>query len=253
MKGLVRSSGGDEISDPHRDVIEACGRMGWCHKELIKGFEPFFTELDYLFKYYHNKYLLSEHLIGVPYYIPQWMGGLGLSVGNQPEDQISRHQLQMAKWIYQNKIEKVSSIGLSKTCLIDTLIKTEIDSLLKLHEVPPIANFQELETEESERILIEEENQKCYNEAVEYIWRTKELDQFFITIDDDFIKLSSKLAMRKLETNRKIWQQAHRVVEDSDYPQLEWFRIWHQRQNKVKPIISMDASRANQRLVVALV
>jgi hypothetical protein len=174
---------------------------------------------------------------------------MGLLPSNNPEDQISLQQRREARWIYQNKIHKIQSIRLSKTCLIDTLINNDIEHLLKEHEVLPIANFQTLETEESERLNLTEENQKCYNEAVEYIWRTKELDQFFVTIDDDFIDASARMAMKKLCDNQRSWIQAHKAVRDSDYQTLEWYKIWHQQQTKVQPVISMDASRLNSRVI----
>jgi len=250
MKGLVRSAGEDVEERSKtvelRNVVEACSRMGWCHQELIRGFEPWHHELDYLFRFYHNKYLLSSDLSGVPYYIPQWLGGLGLHPSNKPHELITDQQRRQARYIYQNLNKlRVESMCLSKTCLIDKIINDELSSMCKdfgiNKEIPP---FQILETLEEyqfgpdqesvcQKLNLKEENQKVYSLRVEDIWRSKPLEGFFNSIDDDFIEIQNHIASRKLENNRKIWLKCQWV----NCKPLKWYKMWHQKQNVVLPVV----------------
>nr|UQB76044.1 RNA-dependent RNA polymerase [Flumine narna-like virus 30] len=249
MKGMVRSAGcEDVINDEKRAVVEATSRMGWCHKELIKGFEPFHSELDYLFKYYHNKYLLSDLLTGIPYYVPFWLGGLGLSVGHHPEKYITPIQLKTCKWIYQNYSQlKVKSVCLEKTCLINSLIEKETSRIFKKYDVKDIDNFQILETQDGQFDLdLSQENQKVYNDMVEYVWRTRDLDHFFVQLTDNFIQVSNGISSQKLLHNSNIWRHGYLMTQRSKtLEELPWYQVWHRKQMQVKPIISSDASRDN--------
>jgi hypothetical protein len=247
MKGLVRSSGCENISDERRELVEAVSRIGWCHRELIKGFEPFFTELDYLFKFYHNKYLLSDMLQGVPYYIPFWLGGLGLSVGHEPEQLISPVQRQICTALYrQYEKLKPRSVCLEKTCMIHKLVGDWQAMVSKELGVEPIDTFSKLETEDGLYYVdIQHENQRVYAEAVEYIWRTKPLDSFFKELTDDFVKVSNNISSRKLLHNQKIWKSLYGMVTKVKVEELPWYKIWHQKQEKVVAMIAKDYSRDN--------
>jgi len=248
MKGLVRSAGIDEIVDEKRSVIEGVSRMGWCHKELVKGFDAFYSELDYLFKFYHNKILLSKHLEGLPYYIPFWLGGLGLDPGPQVEINISETQRKCAKMIFQNMNSlktKPKSICLEKTCLINNLYEKAANKWCHEFDVDQeIPNFQRLETEDGLHTLdLKKANMDVYASMVEYIWRSKPLNEFFTELDDDFIEVSNKLASKKLFHNQKLWKNAFLKVLAVETDPLKWYKIWHQKQNRVLPIIPFDAVR----------
>jgi hypothetical protein len=247
MKGLVRSSGCENIVDERRDLTEAVSRMGWCHSELIKGFEPFHSELDYLFKHYHNKYLLSPMLHGVPYYIPFWLGGLGLSVGFEPEKLISPVQRQVCSLLLQNFEKfKPKSVCLEKTCMIHKLVDDWETKIAKEIGVRPIDEFSMLETEDGlHNLSIKDENQRVYAQAVEYIWRTMPLKQFFQELSDDFIEVSNKVSIKKLCHNQRIWKSLYGWTQSVDCRELPWYRIWHQKKEKAIALISVDPGRDN--------
>jgi hypothetical protein len=256
MKGMVRSDGGGysntdvkKISSEYRELAEAVSRMGWCHRELTRGFEFAFDDLTNLFKHYHNRFLLSPYLEGIPYHIPTWLGGLGLGVGHQPQWLISDVQRKCAGWIYQNFNKlKPANVALSKTCLLDDIVEREFDRLLKENDVQDIDPFQRLETEDGIfSVDIQQENQLVYGQVIESTWRTKELNQFFVDVDDDFILLSSRIAAKKLQHNTDIWRQAFAICEykQPDRPVLPWYKIWAQKKMSVRPIVGADATREN--------
>lgn len=254
MKGLVRSASNEsKQSKSHTtEVVEACSRMGWCHKELVKGFDHLYVELDYLFKHYHNVYLLDNTLKNIPYYVPAWLGGLGLDPGPLPENKITISQLKCAKWIYQNFQKlKPKSMTLSKTCLIDALINKAMGrwftQMLVEEEIP---NFQQLETEEGNSLDLIEENQSVYTAMVEYLWRTRDLNDFFVIIDNNFKEIQRKISARQLYHNQNIWQMAYTFSQKSpNLEPLEWYKLWQQKQNRVKPIIMYDPVLLQESLI----
>jgi len=258
MKGLVRSDGGgygEREIDRHlqktnfTELAEAVSRMGWCHKELVKGFEFLHEDLTYLFKHYHNKFLLSAHLLGIPYYIPTWLGGLGLSPGFEPQSVISDRQRQCAQFIYQNYAKlKPANVTLSKTCLLDSIVEREFDKLQKQYNVPDIPSFQYIELEEGlDSSYLEHDNQIVYGHVIERSWRNLDLSEFFHEIDDDFVSAGESLARRKLLHNLNIWRQAYVYVtfKKPETPMLPWCQIWAQKRPSVRPIVFADPSRIN--------
>jgi hypothetical protein len=256
MKGIVRSQSNENtvMENEKRELIEAVSRIGWCHSELIRGFEPFFNELDFLFKNYHNKYLLSPHLNGIPYYIPFWLGGLGMSPGYQPEKLISVEQRQICSWIYQSYDKlKPKSICLEKTCLINSIIERCLQGLCKRFDIPDIHPFQNLEGESLEEYNFEYENTVVYNHLIEKVWRSSPIQEFFVEISDNFVRQSARIGAKKLYHNADIWKRGFNFISKSaDYKVLNWHKIWHQKQTGVKPIVSTNHSFKNESLVNSL-
>lgn len=240
MKGMVRSEADDDSRKrPITVLAEAVSRMGWCHQELVKDFQNFYTDLDYLFKFYHNKYLLSDKLQGVPYYVPAWLGGLGLHPGPNPELTVSMTQLMCAKHIYQNinqQHNKPASMTMTRTCLIDNLINQHYRELLCEE-----SNFMSLELENGlHTVDLAYENQRAYGALVEYLWRSLRLNEFFKQIDHNFVVAAEKIAIRKLYKNSRIWKEAYILTSNEV---LQWHKLWHDKRKLYKPIILRDAER----------
>jgi len=244
MKGLVRSEGGEnKKTTPMTQTAEAVTRMGWCHSQLVKGFDALYEELDFLFKFYHNKYLLSEELKYIPYYVPNWLGGLGLDPGPDFTSKVSINQLQCAHFIYQHyELMNPSSMSLTKTCLIDSLINKQLGKWFHDFAIKEtIHDFQTLVNQNDQPLDLQLENQAVYSDLVEYLWRTRNLNQFFTIIDDNFVKVQEKMAKQNLIKNKTIWQRAFSYVRtNQDYKPLKWYKLWHNKQPKVKPVVAMD-------------
>jgi hypothetical protein len=253
---MVRSEGGLELAiSDRKDLVSACSRMGMCSEELIKGFEFIYDDLMYLFKHYHNKYLLSEHLDGIPYHIPQWLGGLGLAVGYDPAKQINDSQLKAARVMYQEYSKlKPNKYGTTAMCLFDELVNRRQDFLMSQADIckeERKVDFQTLETEGGSRVDLLDENQKVYTDTIEYYWRTFTLPQFFNQADASYLDLMEKAASKKLYRNSALWKSCFQLGRGVTEP-LQWYKLWHQPQNDLRPIVRTDASRANREYILTL-
>jgi hypothetical protein len=247
MKGLVRSES-TEVEKTHtsfRVIAEACTRMGWCHHQLTSFPEYWkYDELTFLFRKYHNKYLESPELKGIPYFVPQWLGGLGLRP-RRANNQITDRQREVAKWIYQSYDKfNVQQLTLQKTCIINNLIEKSIEKLQQLFKVDAIPPFTNLLSEEDQLFNIEEENTKVYNMMLELQWRDNEIQEFFTEIDPNFISISEKLAIKKINHNRRLWLKGYACASNEE--KLPWHKMWHQKQKRVLPIIVRDIDVHNR-------
>jgi hypothetical protein len=261
LKGMVRSAGEEvdkvkkiagKVVESKRSIIEATSRMGWCHTELVKGFDLFYDELDHLFKFYHNKYLMKPELHGIPYYIPFWLGGLGLNPGPDPTRKISPEQRKICSYIFQRYDKlKIQSVCLAKTCLINSTIERCLENEMKLHKIEDIPAFTKLEGQDLEQYDLEESNRKVYNDLLEKVWRNLDIDQFFNEINKDFLRQSEKTGAKKLFHNADVWKRGYDKIskKPEKYRELEWYKIWHQKQIGFKPIVATDHSQENEVMV----
>ena len=265
VKGLVRSSGVSEsehqfeidklsrfklkkfFKEPAKDVAEATSRMGWCHYELVKNLLFIYDDLDYLFKWYHNKYLLDPRLTGIPYCIPQWLGGIGLHPGLNPENKITLQQLSGAHFIYRNianKVYKPLNMSLTKTCILDSII-SELPEVDELQETP-FTRIKSYGIDDID-IDIDQSYSQAYGHFIEYLWRSFDLSSFFNEIDEDFDKMSEIVMKNKLYHNKKLWYTAQKMSGDM----LKWFQLWSRKQRRVKPIVA-DSSQRNLNELLTL-
>jgi hypothetical protein len=262
LKGLVRSGNAEDkqnLNTKKREIIEAVSRMGWCHSQLVRDFEFMYQDLDFLFKTYHNKFLLSPMLNGVPYYIPFWLGGLGLNPGPRPDKQINTQHRQCASYILQRyKALGVKNICLEKTCLINSLYEREIKKITKKYDISEedqnldyttITNFDDTESYD-----LVEDNRTIYNKYVESIWRNNDINQFFVEMDDaNFLRQSDRIGAKKLMHNCDIWKRAYSIVNKtgSKVSPLPWYKIWHQKNEDLKPLVVIR--NKNERFINSLV
>ena len=258
MKGLVRSSSEEYKSKPINGCLESVtsteinssvGRMGWCHNQLVSNLLFMFEDLDYLFKFYHNKYLLDKRLCGIPYYMPSWLGGLGLHPGLLPENKLTIQQLMGAHFIYQhitNRMYRPQYLTESKTCILDDIFES-IPEVKKLQDTP-FTRVSEYGSELNLSIDIDDSYQEAYKHFIEYLWRSFDLSKFFNEIDEDFRLASEKIMKKKLYHNQRLWFTASRCIGDTT---LQWFALWQRKQRRVKPLIAGSSER-NLRETIAL-
>jgi len=258
MKGMVRSEGGPDlcISD-RQDLVGACSRMGMCSTELVRGFEFMRDELMFLFRHYHNKYLQSPELSGIPYYIPAWLGGLGLAVGFEPQKLIPDLQLKAASIVFRNYMElKPKNMATDKLCIFDELVNRRQDFLMSqagMNRDERKVNFQVLETEGGSKVDLEIENQRVYTDTIEYFWRTFTLPMFFNNADADYLAIAERASRKRLYHNSTLWKATyHQAMNRPEVKPLEWYKLWHQSFKDIRPIIKMDSSRANREHIMML-
>ena len=248
VKGLVRSSGSEDRNSTSQ-FLDAVACMGAKHHELVLDL-PFYNELDHLFKHYHNQYLLSDKISGLPYYVPYWLGGLGLDPGPDFATKISSDQLKCCSWIYKN-YEKlhINSLSCDDDCIIDEVVGQLTKRMLKEEGVPSdLIPFSTLVDEFGVSWNIEEENDAAYTKIVEHVWRTKEFLEFFQVQDQSSILLRKKIRMRKLNSNKKIWQDAYHLVLKSPMKikEIKWTKLWHEKRRRRIPLRLKDQATYNR-------
>lgn len=178
VKGMVRSENVEEKGMV--DFVKACVRMGACHTDLVKHFDCFYDDLDYLFRFYHNRHLRNQALEGLPFYIPQWLGGLGMSAGPKYYEKIKYQHLQAAEMIFRSfKQKSVKKVHAVPNCLIDLEIQRTFRLKLRELGIDEEINFEMAEDAEANQHVLSDDGQVIYSLMVTELWRRKEVREYF--------------------------------------------------------------------------
>jgi hypothetical protein len=277
IKGLLRSDQGSNTGG----VITKIATLGDCHQDMVRGLDFAYDDLDYLFRGHNAKSLESDMLSGIPFYLPKWIGALGLNPGPKFWEKIPEEHLRAASVIFQTYNEnKPKSVSLLKSCLLDEEINTKQKAIaqalgVELMEYP----FKSIQHENGLNITtLEHENQEVYTDMVEKLWRdlpvpeikfdvrlrdpcdkrleiyansdeiedivtscANHLDDFDET--DIFLKAQQLKLKKALKHNGKLWRNAHGKILNCDVKPLPWYKLWHQKQCGYLPIVRADAVR----------
>ena len=253
MKGLIRSENTADSSMVSQ-VANAIAKMGACHHELTNCFDAIYSELDYLFKGYHQDILKNNLLRGIPFYVPKWLGGLGLNPGPDFTRTISEVHRKGASVIfsqYENFKKRPQSIVDAKTCMIDDLITKNMRQELKRQGAPEEVHHSKLEAPNGKIYDLEKENRIVYTKLVEEVWRTEWEEEFFVQHknkkeSESFKKLSEKIVARKLQHNSKLWTSAHaKALNDPYVVPLPYHKLWHRKFDSYWPVYYVDQSTRN--------
>jgi hypothetical protein len=272
IKGMVRSS----QVDGDCAIIERMTSLGECHHDLVRDLDFAYEFLDSEFKIYNSKSLNGRELCGIPYYIPKWLGGLGLNPGPRFFEKIKPIQRKQAKIIFQEyNQKKIAKISSEKTCLLDTRISEMEDELSRTLGIDFVEHsYTNIELQNGDILDLEKENQKVYTDAVELLWRNMHMLDLKTDLCDEsgnplctgwddpmfqkwqqtitpenwtnntFHSFKSKAKIRKsLLNNSKIWLSAYARVQNSEVEPLPWYKIWHERKRGLLPIVRKDCVR----------
>jgi hypothetical protein len=284
VKGMVRS----QQCDGDCNTVERLTSLGECHTEMVKGLDFSYDFLDALFREENAQVLEREEMVGIPYYIPKWLGGLGMSAGPRFFEKISFEQRCQASVIFQNfgqaRPKKISS---KKTCLLDSRIESLEEDLAKKLNVEFVeGEFKTLELQSGLRTDLEKENQLAYTALVEVMWRNMELvdlkTDLLLHWDPDtrvnngvpyvrpgeereyaqFTKLHTTMSFHDFQSSRKIssdfrrngklWRAAYGKIQQVPIQPLSWTKLWHEKQRGFLPIILSSAVR-DQTEALALI
>jgi hypothetical protein len=257
IKGLQRSTGQEGCQ--YEDM--AC--LGERHTELIKELPFLFKDLDYLFRGYNKTRLNDDCLSGIPYYIPKWLGGLGLNPSTFYKEMISKEQRQQAYLIfseYQNS-KPVSVSGL-KDSLLDSIIAKQYE--LNFKNLEPTGkhslstSFTKLITWEEELVDLYDENLTVYNLLAEWNWRSKSIFELLQgkefnlgetpVHDANIGALSRKKIKTSFRHNGKLWCTAYRKLKEK-IPKLFWHKIWHQKDDDLLLVVEKSRAREHRFLL----
>jgi hypothetical protein len=273
LKGLVRSSGVDDSETRFERI--AC--LGECHTDLLNHNHHFYKELDFLFKRYNSDLLSDLQLTGIPYYVPKWLGGLGLDPGSKPWEKISLSQQRSASVVLKNYHDRRPAVvSQNKTCLVHDEVNKLLDEIRSSAELEPV-HFRKLELSTGEVVDLKVENQKVYNDLVEHIWRTRDVETLKTDLEEGFLEvdaevksleiefsrqilsrtekqilLSRRKIKRALSKNRKIWMSAYELSFEPGQTALPFYKMWHVNRELFDgylPIIRADSVRDYRNLV----
>jgi len=253
VKGLIRSENKKEVRILD-EMANTISKMSSCHNELVTGFDIIYDDLDYLFKGYHKKFLDHELLNGIPYYIPKWLGGLGLNPGPNYQQKISDTHRRAASVIFSqfDDIKKrPKSIADPKVCYIDDIITRSVRKELELCHAPLEVPFQSIEDQSGNLKNLKEENLIVYNKLVEQVWKSEWASEFFAIRkkkkDATTFQEKSKLEMiRKMHFNQKLWISAHAVALNTFVKPLPYHKLWHQKFERYWPLFYETGDQINR-------
>jgi hypothetical protein len=192
----------------------------------VAGLDPIYNQLDFLFKRFNHKNLTSKSLTGIPYYIPKWLGGLGMDPGPDFVKMIDKRQRQQAYYIYSKlKDVKPTSVAGLKESLLDELITKYYKFSFKKHQIEADFEypFHTLETEEQEDVELITENLRVSIDLLEHFWRTKSLRDLLqgkeFNMDDQFdpekVELYKKRFHIKEITEAEILQDENVLLDST--------------------------------------
>jgi hypothetical protein len=223
--------------------------MGACHRDLLMGLHSIYEEVDHLFIHEQRSKLESKRLLGIPHYIPAWLGGLGLDPGPRPNIKITDAHRVMASIIYSNiEAEPLGRVSKVKNCKLNDLVNETFKNAL--NRVKPIPLKETTSTtlidEENRTRDLDKENQYIYNSILELLWRNCMVDDFFISPTEEGELEGNKLAWRKLNRTQRLWKNAYtQLIFDKNNDiiiycksqLLPWHKLWHQKQQNAFPVV----------------
>jgi hypothetical protein len=270
IRGMKRSS--QFRNQSHDDIPYAF--MGANHYALFKGFDFAYDDLNRLYIQYNYKHLTADNLVGVQWFLPSWLGGLGLYPGPDPSQNISEVQLKCAKMIADEYSGDLSpeKLGALETCNIHKMIQKEIDKYFDEHLTQTSSetseDFEILFSQEDTKLILIEEYQQIYKEILETIWRNTpflELFNGFLAVNDDeeamqedylldqdFRNHARKIVLRKLTKNGRIFLDAKfKILRNSEklFESMKWHKLWYVKQQRNIRVARKDYSVMNKDYV----
>jgi len=233
MKGLVRSMANSVEDKLNRDLrdnvsLERLVGFGANHRMLVQSFPDLYVCLTDLFLKF-NRPLLRHKMLGVSWFLPEWLGGLGLAV-NPRVPQLSPFERQVAGVIYANyEILKVRKLSLEPDWLLYRQADAMIEQLVghfDLHEV----YLDDAWLLQEDFKSLREANLEVRGRFVELLWRT-ETANFFQKVIFGELNIA-----RGLFANMRARKRAIEFLNNNKSDLLEWKRLWTEKQERLRPI-----------------
>jgi hypothetical protein len=236
-RSSVHGEGQDSFNDKFLNI-------GAVHRDLMKGLHFIYSELNTLFRYMNNTFLLDKTLTQIPYYVPEWLGALGLDPGPDPEKQITFLQRQQS-FIILKKIKKEVVVHPSRLvqCKLDFFVNDMVQRLFNNGNVPRVSTRHILD-EFGEIRDLEKDNLDIYNEFIEQIWRNLDTNLVYEKANAVLEKQADKLFWQKFYKNKHLWSKSEVkfrcILPKFNVPEpqpIPWERLWHQPQDDYLPLV----------------
>lgn len=261
LKGLKRSAETKAIVKKHyendKKTLERIANLpllklsnlGAMHKDLVDGNDFLYHPLTDLFIRNNAETLKHRHVDGIPWFLPCWLGGVGLIPSPDLKNLLSFDR-KKAGIIYANFNElKPRKIVAPADWKIYSIAQKVKQSILSNYGISIDRDVQNNEYDDFYENLIDRDGrviqsvsneQKLDAAIINLIWRNAHFDCIF---DDPATKsitgtdISSVL--KTLYHNKRMFGKVSRFLEvhRSHTDKLEYYKIWHQKQMRQFPII----------------
>jgi hypothetical protein len=227
LRGLKRSAECGAKSHP----LAALTNIGAQHEELVDRLDEFYTPLTDLFLQERYKVLHHEEVKGIPWFVPCWLGGLGLKPAPDLSN-FSEFDRQVCKAVFSNYNSEGRTpehVGVEPEWLIHRVVNRQITSVTDGLNVSQFEYF-------GDGSSIAESFQEVYNYLVAVAWRTQPFEQLFQS-GETVERATTRRVRAALQRNRAVRTAAVADVLRKKNPKpLEWHKIWHEPQIKIRPI-----------------
>jgi len=220
-------------------------------------------ELDFLFKRCNKDLLQDKRLTGIPYYIPKWLGGLGMKPGLNIKDFISNTERRQA-YIILGEGNKTRFVGNARTCLVHEKVNEILETLADSVDLGKTTH-RALELNNGDVVSLEKENQRVYTMLVERVWKSASVVDLKTDIDEEIFavpewvskkdsqsvcdKSSLQLLINRrqiysrLNKNSHVWTSAFDRAQSKQIPVLPWWQLWNRPKGPIFPVVVADPVR----------
>jgi hypothetical protein len=260
LKGLLRSGEIDSIKVQGASIqLEKIMTIGTNHQELIQGLEKYYTPLTDLFMRENREILQSKLLQGISWFMPAWLGGLGMRV-NPDLSNFPLMERKIAGLLYANYTE----LGIKKLSMepewvlhksVNEVLATMEKELTTLGFDDSRHNYTKVILSSGELVDLEQNQSELYSSILNVIWRNGTLNDIFVP-ENEKVEKSKKRPqvnktqidkakygklLRDLNANRKARARAMQSLSLGTDP-LEWHKLWPQKQKQFSRIIYRNYS-----------
>jgi hypothetical protein len=177
-KMIKRSDGclSDNEATGQKERILKIASLGDCHTQLTMYTPELYNELTDLFIYFNKDLLKDPLLSSIQWFIPKWLGGLGLNPGPKPEERLSDIDIKLCGEIFSN-FSNYNPLPLSTDTNFDlhNCIMKELKSQGIASVISPVNYRYAMHN----GILydLEEENRILYN-YFKYLWFRETIEEY---------------------------------------------------------------------------
>jgi hypothetical protein len=176
-RSQLGTSDNDElVVDSEVERLLMIGSLGDCHSKLVETHPELYESLSDLFIFLNNDLLKDKLLESIQWYLPKWLGGLGMSPGPIPEKKYSSLDVKIMGEIFRNfEYYNPKVITLDVDFDLHNSLMKGLRGMGISSVISPV-NYRYL-THEGVIYDLEEENMKIYNE-LKYLWFRETIEDY---------------------------------------------------------------------------
>jgi hypothetical protein len=219
--------------------------LGDCHTQLTMYNPNLYNSLTDLFIYFNNDLLKDPLLESIQWFIPKWLGGLGLNPGPKPEERLSSTDIEICGEIFRNYEHygpKVLTTDVNFN--LHNNLMAEIKSLGIESVVAPV-NYRYL-THNGYTYDLEEENRNIYNQ-MKYLWFRETVEEYQEVFENKrkLKELTSNFCSIKVDIKNPIDPSKTDKVNLMDETLRVWFKDFTEVYTDMDEVIDDEGKKTH--------